>query len=187
MTDERATETVEVRDANAAHKLIGRSIDGRRISSIRVYPDAFDVRVGLQFVAAREWGKSVEVDALPPATMWVHLDDLPGHTLPGETRPVHGFGPGKEDGWIWWSKTDSYANSHPLTIVDHMVEVLAPVPVVEAPDEVTVREALAGLVQVMAEGMEVAETDDGHRAWIARRETALTKARAALAADRGEA
>ena len=167
------TETVVVDDANAAHKLIGRSIGGVELvsfwagSQTSFFCGPNGSTVGEFF----KWGESVEVDALPPATMRVHLDDLPDHTLPGETDAIEGV---RVDG-------DTMAfygtNWFHLTVVDHQVEVLAPVPVVEAPDEVTVREAAEALIAIYS-------PLDFTEPRIAEAWAGLVNA---LAADRGEA
>jgi hypothetical protein len=181
---ETKTETVVVDDANAAHALIGRSIGGVELISFWAGSQTvfFCGPNGSAVGEFRKWGESVEVDALPPATMWVHLDDLPGNTLPGETQPVVGYGYDLVRGLEWTPKDGlgrgvSPDNWYPLTVVDHMVEVLAPVPVVEAPDEETVREAAEWLVAIYS-------PLDFTEPRIAEAWAGLV---AALAADRGEA
>lgn len=171
-----ATETIVVRDANDAHALIGRRIGDKLVSAILLAGAGTTLKSCGEPVRTLLRGQSVEIDALPPE--WVHLDDLPGRTLVGETVPVYavrsvkGYGPS-------WTLT-SGGPYEPLTIdpSTHMVEVLAETPAPE-PDTVSVREALAALVQAL---------DGQHETYpiIGRKNDAMVKARAALAAEGDE-
>lgn len=70
MSDERKTETVVVVDANAAHKLIGRSIGGHEVNRAIIGTVGWNLEGGLgRILWVGDWGESVEVDALPPATI----------------------------------------------------------------------------------------------------------------------
>lgn len=177
------TETVVVRDANAAHALIGREVDGHKIATIHGGPVRFSLRTPLGNVIGgwMNWGESVEVDALPAPTMWVHLDDLPGNKLPGETEAVVSFYR-EADGFYW---SPDKPSTKPLPpIVDHKVEVLAPVTVVEAPDEVTVRGRLLEAAEALIQTYSPLDFTESRieRVWAD-----FVAAVAALAADRGEA
>ena len=148
---ERATETVVVDDANAARALIGRKINGRTVQHHAGRARTFILcDLWENVLGSGDYGdpKGVEVDALPPVTEWVHLDDVKDRKLPGETRPVHGVGTFNGD-WIWWPLGEDWRTSvRPLTVVDHMVEVLAETPPPE-PDTVSVRDAAKALLKAL--------------------------------------
>lgn len=68
------------------------------------------------------------LEAAQEPTEWVYLDELPGRTLPGKMQPVYGYGT-FDTAPIWWANGDDfYDNHHPLTVIDHRVEVIAPPP-----------------------------------------------------------
>lgn len=176
---ETKTETVVVDDANAAHALIGRSIGGQAVAFFTA--SGIEVRfftLGQDDITGyRRWGTPVEVDALPPATMWVRLDQVIGQTIPGHNIEVRRVNYRRNpDGWIWHGY-EPHAGSHLHLDDDGMVEVLAPVPEVEAADEVTVREAAEWLVAIYSP-LDFTEP---------RIAEAWADLVAALAADRGEA
>lgn len=149
---EQATETVVVHDANTARALIGRSIWGVQITDQMGDDGSFALLSDDTPLATGTYGDphGVEVDALPPVTEWVHLDDLPGRTLPSgsvvECIEYHGH-MGDHARWRWSNEhVGNSARFIPLTVVDHMVEVLAETPPPE-PDTVSVRGAAEALIQ----------------------------------------
>ena len=58
-------ETVVVVDANTAHALIGRSVGGRLVTALNVYPKGVEFMSADQFITGRNWGESVTLDPLP--------------------------------------------------------------------------------------------------------------------------
>ena len=174
------TETVVVVDANAAHKLIGRSIGGVEIDHYTDYGRAWSIfGFGGVYLGGGDYGNSAEVDALPPATMRMAWYDAitdgakivhpTGYIVGGWVRRVPTTG-------LLWIEGEG---QDPRVVADDdgMVEVLAPVPEVEVADEVTVRRAAEWLVAIYSPldftEPRIAEAWDG-----------LVNA---LAADRGEA
>ena len=180
---EPTTETVVVRAANDAQALIGRSIKGREIRQFRCQVDGlagpwFEFRTSAAVFLSGVRGNDphgVEVDALPPATEWVHLDDLRNRLIPGFDHRAYLTLHGPE-GDLWRPYN---GNWHPLTVVDHKVEVLVETPTAPEPDMVSVREALAALVQAL---------DGQHETYpiIGWDDDAMVNARAALVAEGGE-
>lgn len=57
---------VKVEDANDAHALIGRSIDGKVVGAFSDYGDSFALFSKGVYILARDWGESVSVDPEPP-------------------------------------------------------------------------------------------------------------------------